>query len=69
MTDERIREHLIRSGIRNLNEFGYPNVTPENILTDEIYKEMFKSMLKDNLGGGNKQVDVAINQLLSEVSK
>jgi hypothetical protein len=36
-------------------------------LTDEVYKEFFKSMLEDNIGNG-KQVDEVIDQLLSEVT-
>lgn len=66
MTNEQIREHLLKAGVKNLKEFGYPEVTTETILTDEIYKEFFKSMLYENLGNG-KQVDEVINQLLSEV--
>ena len=66
MTNEQIREHLLKAGVKNLKEFGYPEVTTKTILTDEVYKIFFKSMLEDNLGNGN-QVDEVINQLLSEV--
>jgi hypothetical protein len=67
MTNEQIREHLLKAGVKNLKEFGYTEVTTETILTDEVYKEFFKSMLEDNLGNGN-QVDEVINQLLSDVA-
>jgi hypothetical protein len=67
MTNEQIREHLLKAGVKNLKEFGYPEVTTETILTDEVYKEFFKSMLEDNKGNG-KQVDEVIDQLLSEVA-
>jgi hypothetical protein len=67
MTNEQIREHLLKAGVKNLKEFGYPEVTIETILTDEVYKEFFKSMLEDNKGNG-KQVDEVIDQLLSEVA-
>ena len=66
MTNEQIRDHLLKAGVKNLKEFGYPYVTTETILTDEVYKVFFKSMLNDNLGNG-KQVDEVINQLLSDV--
>jgi hypothetical protein len=66
MTNEQIKEHLLKAGVKNLKEFGYPEVTTESILTDEVYKMFFKSMLNDNLGNG-KQVDEVINQLLIEV--
>ena len=67
MTNEQIREHLLKAGVKNLKEFGYPEVTTETILTDEVYKEFFKSMLGDNKGNG-KQLDEVINQLLSQVA-
>ena len=66
MTNEQIREHLLKAGVKNLKEFGYSEVTTETILTDIIYKGFFQSMLIDNLGN-IKQVDEVINQLLSEV--
>lgn len=68
MTNEQIREHLLWAGVNNLKEFGYPEVTTETILTDEVYKEFFKSMLNDSLGNA-KQIDEVINQLLSEFEK
>jgi hypothetical protein len=67
MTNEQIREYLLKAGVKNLKEFGYTEVTTETILTDEVYKEFFKSMLEDNLGDG-KQLDEVIDQLLSEVA-
>jgi hypothetical protein len=66
MTNEQIREHLLKAGVKNLKEFGYPEVTTETIFTDIIYRGFFKSMLEDNKGNG-KQVDEVIDQLLSEV--
>ncbi len=67
-TKAAIRETLLKAGVRNLKSFGYPDVTTENILTDEIYKAFFKSMLNDNMGiGQSKEVEEVISQLLSEV--
>ena len=67
MTNEQVKEHLLKAGVKNLKQFGYPEVTTENILTDEVYKEFFKSMLNDNKGNG-KQIDEVIDQLLEVVS-
>lgn len=39
-------------------------VTPENILTEDVFKRFFISMLKDNLGKG---ADKDINALLAEL--
>ena len=60
-----MRDKLIAAGVRNLKEFGYPSVDATNILTDEIYRRFFKSMLKDNLGKG---ADKDINALLAELA-
>lgn len=66
MTNEKIREHLLKAGVTNLKEFGYPDVTTETILTDDIYSGFFKSMFEDNKGNNN-QVDEVIHQLLLEI--
>ena len=53
-----IREKLIAAGVKNLRAYGYPNCNKDNILTDEIYKAFFSSMLKDNKGHGfDKDID------------
>ena len=62
-----MKEKLIAAGVKNLQEFGYPNCTKDNILTDMVYKEFFKSMLKDNLGKAGKIVDNAINELIAVI--
>lgn len=61
-----IRRKLIEAGVKNLKEFGYPNVDTKNILTDYIYRKFFESMLEDNKGQG---VDAEIDALLVEVRK
>lgn len=44
-----MKNEIIENGVKNLKEFGYPNVNSENIFTDEIYRAFFKSMLKDSM--------------------
>lgn len=66
MTPKQIREHLINSGVKNLNEWGYPKANPENILTDGVHKMFFKSMLENNIGS-DLQYDLVIYKLLSEI--
>lgn len=61
-----MRDRLIKAGVRNLKEFGYPHVDEKNILTDDIYKQFFISMLNDNLGKG---ADKDIKALLSELGE
>lgn len=60
-----MRDKLIRAGVNNLKEYGYSKVNAENILTDQIYKAFFLSMLKDNRGKG---ADDEINKLITELS-
>lgn len=61
-----MRDKLIAAGVKNLKTYGYPNVSPENILTDQIYSAFFRSMLEDNKGRG---VDPHIDALLAELPK
>ena len=42
-----LEQQLLESGVKNLKEFGYPTVTIENILTDDVFKLFFKSMLEE----------------------
>lgn len=63
-----MREALIRSGVKNLTEFGYPSVTVDNILTDTVYSIFFEDMLKNNLGA-NKEADKHIEKLLAEIKE
>lgn len=43
-----VRKQLLSAGVRNLQEFGYPQVTRENIMTDSVFKIFFKRMLEEN---------------------
>lgn len=60
-----MRKKIIANGVKNLKEYGYPDCNEENILTDDIYKDFFISMLKDNLGV-HSEIDKVINGLLKE---
>lgn len=58
------RDKLIVAGVHNLKEFGYPEVTEKNILTDQIYKAFFKSVLEDNLSkGADKEIKAPLKEL------
>lgn len=65
MTRIAVEEKLIAAGVRNLQEFGYPAVTAENILADQVYAMFFRSMLEDNRGNG---VDAEIDALIARTS-
>lgn len=65
---EDLKKKLIRNGVKNLIEFGYPNCNEQNILTDEIYSEFFISMLNENKGN-RSDVDKAIDSILEDIKK
>lgn len=67
MTNEEIKDRILKTGVQNLKEYGYLSVTEETILTDEIHKEFFRDMLKSNLGI-TESVDIAINELLKQIA-
>lgn len=67
MERSKIRKYILEAGVKNLKVFGYSDVTTENILTDEIYKEFFKEMLNSNVGESPDSDDV-INELLTQIS-
>ena len=56
---EKIKAALLKSGVKNLIEFGYPDVTVENILIDPVYWAFFKEMLEE-LVEGHAETSAAI---------
>lgn len=64
-----IRSTIIMFGVNNLKEFGYPQVDTSNILTDHIYKVLFKAMLEDpvNISPSEKVEKIRL-ALIDEVS-
>lgn len=66
MKTKNIKQHLLQKWAENLIEFWYSNATPENILTDEIYKEFFKWMLEENKWA-NETIDTVIDELLQQI--
>ena len=61
-----MKEKLIKNGVKNLKEFGYLEVTEENILTDMVYAQFFKNMLEENLGK-YKPADKYIQELITQI--
>lgn len=66
---EEIEAALIAAGVRNLKEFGYPNCNKDNILTDEIYRQFFLSMLEENKGGLGPSADKVIDSLIERINQ
>lgn len=65
-----LKDRFLASGVRSLKDFGYENVSAGNILTDEIYKAFFKSLLVEALRETptNSKAAEVIRGLLKEVS-
>ena len=66
MEEQEIVDNLINVGVTVLKEFGYSNVTQDNILTDDIYKQFYKKILTENLGV-NQKVDEAIQTIFKKM--
>lgn len=63
-----MRSEIVNNCVKNIKEFGYPNVDSKNIFTDVIYSKFFKSILEQNLGVDDF-LDCAINDLLKEIKE
>lgn len=57
---------MIRRGVSNLRQFGYVHCDESSILTDEIYSQMFRSMLNQNMGH-SPAADKEIKALIKEI--
>lgn len=66
LTSKQIREGLITAGVKNLKEFGYPDVNAENIFTTYVYNRFFLSMVKENFGVST-QVDPVLKELQKQL--
>lgn len=67
MSNDQIRLELMKKGVENLHEYGYPTASLENILTDQIFSRFFESMLRDNEGKMTPQVDAVIAEIRKEI--
>jgi hypothetical protein len=62
--NQKVIEKFLDNGVKNLQEFGYPSVTRENIMTDMIYGAFFKRMLNESKGSGfDKEIDYLLSQV------
>jgi hypothetical protein len=63
-----MREKLLAAGVKVLRE-SYPHVTPENIMTDRIYRAFFKASLKETMEdcAGNEAVERECRKLIAEI--
>lgn len=69
MSDGFIRTKYIQAGIKNLNEYGYTGVTPQNIMTDYILANFFRSMLEEPENRLTIQLKRVADSLIAEIDK
>lgn len=66
-----LRNQLITAGVRNLKEFGYPEVNGDNIITDHIYSVFFRRMLEENRDANEaamtREIADACDALIAEI--
>jgi len=43
------QKQLVKQGVKNLIEFGYPDANEKNIFEDAILSQFFKAMLEENI--------------------
>ena len=67
--EELIRQRILKAGVKNLREFGFPGADTANILTDSVYKDFFLPMLEDNLGKGDATTNTVLSGLIEEVKQ
>lgn len=59
---------LVESGVKKLRNYGFINVTAENILSDEVYVFFFSRFLNSQKGK-SKELDKQIEMLLCLVKE
>lgn len=61
------RKTIIQQAVEKLKKFGFTNVTPANIMEDDVYRHYFEKILKENL---NRELisDLVIRELLNELT-
>ncbi|MDP1802016.1 MAG: hypothetical protein Q8L81_11730 [Bacteroidota bacterium] len=62
------KDKLLDIGIEKLKNFGFLNVTKENIFEDEVYRYHFKKFISLRLGQEN-ETDVVIKELFANIEK
>lgn len=62
------KDKLLNIGIEKLKNFGFLNVTKENIFEDEVYRYHFKKFMSVMLGQ-EEDIDVAIKELFTSLEK
>lgn len=63
-----IKETLLKSGVKALKDYGYPDVDTDNIITDLIYSAFFKEMLIGTKGK-RSDIDKEVDNLLKEIKE
>jgi hypothetical protein len=67
------QKQLVKKGVENLIEFGYPDANEKNIFEDAIYSQFFKAMLEENIckliHTNNHSIVVDMNYLIELIDE
>jgi hypothetical protein len=62
-----MKNKVIKQVVSRLRKFGFINVNEGNISTDEVYSMYYSKILNEQLGG-DPEMDLIINQLLTAMN-
>ena len=65
-SDKADRAQLTAAGVRKIRECGYRDVKPENILTDRMFRKLFRYQLRVTKAAC-PELSVVIDQLIREI--
>jgi hypothetical protein len=60
------REKVVDVAVKAAHEFGYPDCNKNNMLTDEVYKLFFVSILRQSFGP-SMTINDEIKKLINEI--
>lgn len=62
------RNAMIDGAVRNIREFGYPDVNTENVFSEYVYSKLFEGMVEQTIGDDLlEEMRFACQKLLEEI--
>ncbi len=66
MTNQQVRNHIIKTGVIELKGFGHNSVNTKNILINPIFIGLFRRILDGIKGTVDTQVDNIVDDIIGE---
>lgn len=65
-----LRDDILGAVAANLREFGYPDCTPDTVLTTKVFAMFAKSQLQDFMDDcGRAEVTEVVQPMLDQIAK